>query len=137
MAISTPPNAPGPVNGALYTITCNIQVMVPSNLYNGMTIAWSSNHGILSSDGNPKLGEPQVTGNIASQTLTFDPVDGSNTGEYTCTVTLGAPAVNPLSRNINVVLTSKCVHTTCTVYCRITIVCMSVYKAIALNFNRS
>lgn len=107
VAISTPPNAPGPVNGALYTITCNIQVMVPSNLYNGMTIAWSSNHGILSSDGNPKLGEPQVTGNIASQTLTFDPVDGSNTGEYTCTVTLGAPAVNPLSRNINVVLTTQ------------------------------
>ena len=70
------------VAGEQYTLTCT--VTISPDLTGTPTVEWTGDEGVMS----VTEGTPETSGRVTTLTLTFDPLQDSQDGIYTCNTTL-------------------------------------------------
>ena len=71
-----------PVAGEMYSLTCT--VTISPDLTGTPTVGWTGDEGVMS----VTEGTPETSGRVTTLTLTFNPLQDSQDGEYTCITTL-------------------------------------------------
>ena len=78
------------VAGEQYTLTCT--VTVPDGLTGTPTVEWTGDEGKT----RVTEGRADTSGSVTTLTLTFNPLQDSQDGDYTCSATLPVPEMDPV-----------------------------------------
>ena len=109
MTVTGEPAGTAPSAGESYTLTCTVEVV--EGLVVTPDVKWlDPDNNVVATGGSITVGSPETSGNTTTLTLTFNPLQTSHGGEYTCRakITIEDISVDVTSSDsFNVIVQSK------------------------------
>ena len=92
LIVEITPSGGDTVAGEQYSLTCTVTVPESSGLSGTPTVVWTGDEG---KEGVTE-GTAETSGRVTILTLTFDPLQDSQDGDYTCSATLPVSGMDPV-----------------------------------------